>query len=757
MDFERQEDLDGVRLPWNAFPSSSLDTANLSVPISCLFTPLHEKEDLSIIQDNPVVSRTSGTVLNPFCHVDQGSKTWTCPISKSRNPLPDFFVENPEYLREIMTNNTIEYSLEKHAQFPSIYLIIIDLATDAEDLAALKNTILSTLSILPENALIGLMTFGKHVSIYQLNQDNLATTNFVFNGAKMYLMTQLRSKLGLISSEMRSPKSGLFIGSKLFQPVEKCEFHIQTILDGLIGDLFEVKDTKDRKLRCTGTAISIAINLLETCFPKTGVEILTFLSGPANYGPKGKITTEHLKDHLRSHKDIQKAKYLADSKKFYGELASRACKQGYITNFFIGCLDQVGLYEMTSLSDQSGGSVIFSDSFQTSIFKNSLIKYLQNQPEEEAPEETTYGLNGSLEIKTSSHLKVSGLIGHVTSLKKEAANVDSQQVGIGGTNSWKLLKIFSNSTYAAYFNVNKIINELRPSNSKAFIQFLFYYQHPSGNFRLRVTTIQRPIFNFNTGKQYFGSLFDQEAAIVAVSRIVSHRIFSLGEDPESVKTWLDQVLVKLMKNFASINLEDNIELYSGFNMLPQFIYNLRRSFLLRLFNYSPDESVYYNHILLHEDTNNSLIIIQPTLTSYEQNPENPEEIDCEPVLLDSISIKPNRILLLDTFFEVLIYHGETIANWKKLGYQNDPEYADFNEFLQTPKDEVTNILIDRTPLPRFIDCDEGGSQSRFLYSKLNPTNSYNSQNVYGGGGAVILTDDISLQAFIEEITSRVKK
>ena len=30
----------------------------------------------------------------------------------------------------------------------------------------------------------------------------------------------------------------------------------------------------------------------------------------------------------------------------------------------------------------------------------------------------------------------------------------------------------------------------------------------------------------------------------------------------------------------------------------------------------------------------------------------------QPVLLDSNSITPDRILLLDTFFHLLIYHGE---------------------------------------------------------------------------------------------------
>jgi protein transport protein SEC23 len=33
----------------------------------------------------------------------------------------------------------------------------------------------------------------------------------------------------------------------------------------------------------------------------------------------------------------------------------------------------------------------------------------------------------------------------------------------------------------------------------------------------------------------------------------------------------------------------------------------------------------------------------------------------QPVLLDSSSILPDRILLMDTFFQILIYHGEVQA------------------------------------------------------------------------------------------------
>ncbi len=57
-------------------------------------------------------------------------------------------------------------------------------------------------------------------------------------------------------------------------------------------------------------------------------------------------------------------------------------------------------------------------------------------------------------------------------------------------------------------------------------------------------------------------------------------------------------------------------------------------------------------MLNREDLTQSLVMIQPILYSYSFN--GPPE----PVLLDTSSIQADRILLMDTFFQILIYHGE---------------------------------------------------------------------------------------------------
>lgn len=175
------------------------------------------------------------------------------------------------------------------------------------------------------------------------------------------------------------------------------------------------------------------------------------------------------------------------------------------------------------------------------------------------------------------------------------------------------------------------------------------------------------------------------------------------------------------------------------------MFHLRRSQFLQVFNNSPDETTYSRHVLGREDTNNSLIMIQPTLMQYSMEGEP------QPVLLDSASIQPNVVLLMDTFFHVLIWHGETIAAWRREKYQDNPTYASFKDLLEAPKEDAQLVLAERFPVPRYIDCDQGGSQARFLLAKVNPSTSHSSAGYGAVQGQAIATDDVSLQVFMDHL------
>ena len=81
-----------------------------------------------------------------------------------------------------------------------------------------------------------------------------------------------------------------------------------------------------------------------------------------------------------------------------------------------------------------------------------------------------------------------------------------------------------------------------------------------------------------------------------------------------------------------------------------------------MFNNSPDETVFYRGCLNREDLTQALIMVQPILyrsvvwllfiCHYNFFHSYSFSGPPEPVLLDTSSIQPDRILLMDTFFQV---------------------------------------------------------------------------------------------------------
>ncbi|KAJ3104626.1 GTPase-activating protein S23 [Phlyctochytrium planicorne] len=750
--FEEIEDTDGIRLSWNVWPSSALEAKRMVVPIGCLYTPLKDRgEAASLLRYEPVTCKPPcRAILNPYCQIDVRSKLWICPFCLQRNQFPPHYndIANnnlpPELLQQF---TTIEYILNKPPALPPVFLYVVDTCVDEEDMKALKDSIIVSLSLLPSHAYVGLITFGTMAHVHELGHTE-CPKSYVFRGSKEYSSKQIQEMLNLGMNTQRpmqpgrpnqpAPASG---AQRFLMPISQCDFTLTTTVEQLQQDPWPVANDR-RPLRCTGTAMSVAIGLLEATFQNTGARILLFAGGACTEGP-GIVVGPELKERIRSHNDLEKdvAKYAKKATKYYEALAKRVADKGYIVDIFAGCLDQVGLMEMKSLSNWTNGNIVLSDGFNTVVFKQSFIRVFNK----DAEGFLQMGFNASLEVQTTRELKICGLIGPAISANKKTPSVGETEIGIAGTSAWKLSGITPKTTVGIYFEVASSQQQVVQAGSRGLIQFVTLYQHSSGQFRLRVTTVARTYADQNSAD--IAASFDQEAAAVVMARITTFN--AENDDGPDVLRRLDRMLIRLCQKFADYRKDDpsSFRLNENFSIYPQFMFHLRRSQFLQVFNNSPDETAFYRHILNREDTNNSLIMIQPTLMAYGFN--GPPE----PVLLDSISIKPDNILLLDTFFHVLIWHGETIAAWRKAGYQEQPGYENFKALLEGPKADAQELLLDRFPIPRWIDTDQGGSQARFLLSKVNPSTTHSSAQGYGQAtaGQAIPTDDVSLQVFMEHL------
>ncbi|KAG7665034.1 uncharacterized protein J8A68_001442 [[Candida] subhashii] len=803
MDFEAREDINGVRLSWSSLPKSKLQHERNIIPLGSLYTPLNNKSPIQVLDQSQLIScRTCRAILNPYVYVN--NEIWTCQMCQSTNQIPKIFDQTTgQPIFPISLNqdlSTVEYQTGRLSSLSPIFFYVVDTCFEDEDLeeafASLKQSLVVSLSLLPENALVGFISFGKHVKIHDLTtNDNISYT---FNGAKHYTLEQIQASLGLLSAGLtakpmhRDGTANGFeniispIGRKFLQPVSIVEYQLTNIIDSLVPNKFPHSEYTERPERATGCAINIASLLLRAILgdhvTTTGGHLMVFIAGVCTLGP-GKIVDKLLKEPFRSHNDIERVQHATlpqkpnmssktksdtslfkNAKKFYTEITKNLVKLGLSCNYFIGSYDQVGLFEMDEVCYKTGGMVVMCDSFSTAIFKQSFIKFFNKQDDGNS-EFLDMGFNATLEVKVPHDLKIEGLIGNATALpfnktitQNERMISQADTLGEGKTNSWKLCNVNPQSTYALYFEKLDSTN-----NQQTAIQYLFHYQHPNGEMRLRVTTIPINVIadsdpiNLEAG-------FDQEASIVLVARKAMYKL-----QPDSNKLipantlikQLDQLVIDFCSRFAVYNPQqiESFRLSSTYAFFPQFLFHLRRSPFINVFNSSPDETSYVRHTFMHEDVANSLLMIQPTLLSFDINTwgSTPEEQEPEPVLLDSLSLGHSKILLLDTFFQILIYHGKQVAEWRKAGYHEQEEYAYFKEFLEAPKREAMMLLMDRFPLPRFIDCDEGGSQARFLMAKLNPSTTYSTAgHLFADSGQIdVLTDDSSLQVFMENVQRSV--
>lgn len=749
MDVHMQEAMNGVRMSWNIWPSTRLDATRIIVPLGCLYTPLKNTEGLQLVEYDPVLckSRECGAVLNPYCVVDFHSKCWQCPLCLGRNPFPPHYAEHiteqqlPAELMQMCT--TIEYIIPQSMCGPPVFLLVLDIALIDEELEQAKDSLQQSIAMMPQNALVGFITFGAMCYVHELCE-GLIPKAYAFRGGKEYSSATVSQQLGFSLKNDPRGAMGASASRRFLMPVGECEFTLNSLLDDISRDAWPIGHDR-RPFRCTGAALSVAIGLLEATYPQSSNRVMLLVGGACNVGP-GMVVGEELAETIRSHLDLQKdnsnARYTKNALKYYASLAQRAVTAGIAVDIFACSLDQVGLYEMKVVTDKSGGYMVMSDSFSMHVFKDSFRKVFEC-------DESGYlmqGFNAKIEVFTSRECKCQGAVGSLSSSNKKGPAVAETEVGEGSTCQWVMGSCDKNTAIAFYFDVTNTQAASMPQGKQAYIQFQTCYLHSSGRKRLRVTTVSHRYTDAQMSDIATG--FDQEAAAVILARYAVWK--TDNEDPLDVLRWVDRMLIRLNAKFADFRKDEpaSFRLAPEFASFPQFMYHLRRSNFLQTFNASPDETAFYRTVILREATMNSLVMIQPALLQYSFDEGLPQ-----PVQLDSSSLKPNVILLLDSFFHIVVWRGETIQAWHDAGYQDKPEYANFKQLLIAPAADAKRILEDRFPVPKFIQTNAGGSQARFLTSKVNPSTTHNtSQGGFGNSeSSVINTDDVSLKVFMEHL------
>ncbi|TYI66798.1 hypothetical protein E1A91_D09G251400v1 [Gossypium mustelinum] len=762
MDFNELEAIEGLRWPWHSWPTTKPDASSLTIPLAVMCTPLTEFSGLPILPYDPLICSKCGAVLNPYARVDYTCRVWYCSFCFSKNSFPRTYsssLEESNLPAELFPNySSVEYARTVNPVTtpigPSLsssslssmassmggevwgrgpaFVFVIDVCMEEEELRGVKSELLRVVEQLPESALVALVTFDAMVNVYDLGFSECSRV-VVFHGDRELSSQQIQKFLGIGGKKLQQLGKSLVIQKQSFLlPISECEFSITSAIEEIRS--FAQVTPGHRPQRSTGVAISTALGLLEGCLVNTGARIMVFTSGPATRGP-GIVVDLDRAIAIRNHKDLinGQAPYYWKSSNFYKRLSQRLCDSSIVLDLFACSLDQVGAAELKVPVESSGGFMILGESFESDQFRKCMRHIFSR---DEAGNLKMY-FDATIEIVTTKDVKICGALGPCISLRKTNNLVSENEIGDGGTYIWKLGTLTSKTCIAFFFQVNY---EHKPQPGAAFlVQFITRYRDGNMGIRRRVTTAARRWVAKQSPDIRAG--FDQEAATSVMARLAIHRAETC--QARDVIRWLDDNLIRFASKFGDYIQEDpsSFRLSSNFSLYPQFIFYLRRSQFLDVFNCTPDETAFFRLMLNREGVTDSIVMIQPTLLQYSF--DGPPV----PVLLDIRSISPDVILLFDSYFCVVIHYGSKIAQWRRLGYDKDPNHGNLRKLFEAPELDAGQLVAGRVPPPKLIKCDQHSSQARFLLAKLNP--SVTQDSTYTDGSDIIFTDDLSLQVFID--------
>merc|ERR1719461_2649355 len=104
-------------------------------------------------------------------------------------------------------------------------------------------------------------------------------------------------------------------------------------------------------------------------------------------------------------------------------------------------------------------------------------------------------------------------------------------------------------------------------------------------------------------------------------------------------------------------------------------------------------------------------MIEPLLLSYPTNANIPPENVPEQVSLDTCHVRDDVVLLLDSFFTVVVWYGKNANLWRKdenLAAQES--YQWLFDRLEAPMEEREQRAQERYPYPVEIETWDGESQ-----------------------------------------------
>lgn len=138
---------------------------------------------------------------------------------------------------------------------PPVFVFVLDTCMIEEELGFAKSALKQAIGLLPENALVGFVSFGTQAHVHELGFSEMSKV-FVFKGNKEVSKDQILDQLGLGTLSRRAPTSGFPKGAqngfqssgvnRFLLPASDCEYTLD-----LVGNGFSLNMSVNRFVLCS--------------------------------------------------------------------------------------------------------------------------------------------------------------------------------------------------------------------------------------------------------------------------------------------------------------------------------------------------------------------------------------------------------------------------------------------------------------------------------------------------------------------------
>lgn len=648
-----------------------------SLGFGALISPGREiSQGPQIIQRDPHRCQNCGAYPNPYCNILPGSGQWQCVVCRNLNGSEGEYVASskeelgsfPELsslmVDYVQTGSRISgFVPVSDSRMSAPIIIIIDECLDEPHLQHLQSSLHAFVDSLPPTARIGIISYGRTVSVYDFSEDSTASAD-VLPGDKSPGEDNLKALIYGTGVYLTPIHASLPVAHSIFSSFRPYKENVpETLRD-----------------RCLGTAVEVAMSIIQgPCAeisrgvvkrPGGNSRLIVCAAGPNTFGP-GSVP------HSFSHPNYP---YLEKTAmKWMENLGREAHRQHTVIDVLCAGTCPVRVPVLQPLARASGGVLILHDDFGEAFGVN-----LQRASSRAS------GSGGLLAIRCPEDIAITQVVG-----PGEEAHTDTQEnFKSDASVSIQMLSVEETQSFSVFMETKRDIK-----TDYVFFQLTIQYSNVYQADITRVVTVRLP--TVDSVSAYLDSVQDEVVAVLVAKRTLLHA--KTASEAVDMRLTIDERVKDMALKFGA----PKSKLYKfpkELSLLPEHLFHLRRGPLLGSIVGHEDERSVLRNLFLNASFDLSLRMVVPRCLMHREG--------------GTFEELPAYDLAMQSDTAVVLDHGTDIFIW--LGAELAAQEGTCAAALAACRTLAEELSESRFPAPRILAFKEGTSQARYFVSRLIP-------------------------------------